>query len=240
MTDFEARLITETGVAARVAAIVEPALHALGFRLVRVKVTGTNGCTVQIMAEKPDGTMNVDDCETVSRIISPALDVDDPVGRAYYLEVSSPGIDRPLVRLSDFDRWAGFEAKIEMAIPVAGRKRYRGFVRSSEAPYAVIEMSDVKEGVDPFVRLLVADMAEARLMMTDDLITESLRRGKADLAAAMEDAEQDDQDGDEIDAEGADLVAEPDETPKLETTTKTPAKSRGDRARGPHTNPSRR
>ena len=98
------RLITENGVAARVAAIVEPVIEDLGFNLVRVKVTGTNGCTVQIMAERPDGTMSVTDCETVSRAISPVLDLEDPIDRAYHLEISSPGIDRPLGH--DLDRAA--------------------------------------------------------------------------------------------------------------------------------------
>src|SRR5919112_3331789 len=140
------RLITESGVAARVAAIVEPVIDGLGFRLVRVKVSGQNGCTVQIMAEREDGTMSVADCESVSRAVSPVLDLDDPIGRAYYLEVSSPGIDRPLVRAGDFTRWAGYDAKIEMAVPVAGRKRFRGIVRGAEDGEALVELPDVKDG----------------------------------------------------------------------------------------------
>ena len=183
MSHHDPRIIRETGVAARVAAIVEPAIEDLGFRLVRVRVTGTNGCTVQIMAEKPDGTMGVDDCEVVSRTVSPALDVDDPIGKAYYLEVSSPGIDRPLVRIGDFERWAGFEAKIELAVPQDGRKRYRGFIRGAAGDDAIIEMPDAKEESERLVHLPVRDMAEARLILTDELITESLRRGKAALAA---------------------------------------------------------
>src|SRR5919112_4232717 len=126
------RLITESGVAARVAAIAEPVIQDLGFRLVRVKVSGQGGCTVQIMAEREDGTMTVEDCETVSRALSPVFDLEDPVGRAYHLEISSPGMDRPLVRSQDFERWAGHEAKIEMAVPVDGRKRFRGVVRGVE------------------------------------------------------------------------------------------------------------
>ncbi len=186
MSQHEKRLITENGVAARVAAIIEPVVEDLGFRLVRVRVTGQNGCTVQIMAEKPDGTMGVDECEAVSRAVSPVLDLEDPVDRAYYLEVSSPGIDRPLVRLSDFDRWAGFEAKVEMAVPVEGRKRFRGFIRGTEGDCAVIELSDGKADEDVTAKLVVADMGEARLVLTDDLIKESLRRGKAALAGAEE------------------------------------------------------
>src|SRR5262245_50334434 len=104
---MEPRLIVEPGLAARVAAIVEPALERLNFRLVRVRISGSAGCTVQIMAERPDGSMTIDDCELVSRALSPVLDAADPIDRAYRLEISSPGIDRPLVRRSDFERYAG-------------------------------------------------------------------------------------------------------------------------------------
>ena len=173
------RLMTESGVAARVAAIVEPVIEDLGFNLVRVRVTGANGCTVQIMAERPDGTMAVADCETVSRAISPVLDLEDPIDRAYHLEISSPGIDRPLVRASDFERWSGYEAKVEMAVPVAGRKRYRGFIRGVEDDALLLELPDVKEGEERIARLTLTDLGEAHLVLTDDLIRESLRRGTA-------------------------------------------------------------
>lgn len=173
------RLITENGVAARVAAIVEPVIEDLGFNLVRVKVTGENGCTVQIMAERPDGTMAVSDCETVSRAVSPVLDLEDPISTAYYLEVSSPGIDRPLVRVSDFERWTGHDAKVELAVPQAGRKRFRGFLRGVENGELVIELPDVKEGLEPIARVPLSDLGEAHLVLTDDLIRESLRRGTA-------------------------------------------------------------
>ncbi|MBV6657989.1 MAG: ribosome maturation factor RimP, partial [Devosiaceae bacterium] len=109
------RLITETGVGARVAAIIEPAIETMGYRLVRVRVTGERGCTVQIMAERPDGTFTIEDCEAVSKDISPLLDVEDPIKSAYHLEVSSPGVDRPLVRVEDFARAAGHVAKIELS-----------------------------------------------------------------------------------------------------------------------------
>ncbi|HYF53173.1 MAG TPA: ribosome maturation factor RimP [Salinarimonas sp.] len=175
--DEDPRLITETGVGARVAAIVEPVLDDLGYRLVRVKISGTNGCTVQIMAERPDGTMTVDDCEAVSRAVSPALDVDDPLDRAYHLEVSSPGIDRPLVRAGDFERWVGHEARIEMSVPQDGRKRFRGLVRGSDDGHALVEIPKAGE-VEAFTaRLPLRDVAEARLVLTDDLIRETLRRG---------------------------------------------------------------
>src|ERR687895_1484789 len=122
-SDSERRLIVEQGVAARIAAIAEPVLTGLGYRLVRVRISGLAGCTVQIMAERPDGSMTIEDCEAVSRTLSPVLDVADPIERAYRLEVSSPGIDRPLVRRSDFERYAGHLVKIELAVPLQGRKR---------------------------------------------------------------------------------------------------------------------
>ncbi|TNC08881.1 ribosome maturation factor RimP [Methylobacterium terricola] len=175
----EKRLITETGVAARVAQIIEPAIEGLGFRLVRVRISGQNGCTVQIMAERPDGTMSVDECETVSRTISPILDVDDPIGGAYYLEISSPGIDRPLVRAGDFARWAGYEAKVELAMPLDGRKRFRGIIRAPDGDKVRIELPDVKEGLPSAYDLTLRDIAEAHLVLTDALVRESLRRGSA-------------------------------------------------------------
>jgi ribosome maturation factor RimP len=173
------RLITETGVAARVAAVAEPVIDDLGLRLVRVKVSSQNGCTVQIMAEREDGTMTVEDCEAVSRALSPVLDLEDPIGRAYNLEVSSPGIDRPLVRKEDFERWAGHETKIEMAVPVAGRKRFRGVIRGIEGQSVSIELPDAKTEDEKLARLPLSDLGEARLVLTDDLVRESLRRGSA-------------------------------------------------------------
>jgi ribosome maturation factor RimP len=174
----ERRLIVEPGLAARVAAIVEPVLEGLGYRLVRVRVSGLDGCTVQVMAERPDGTMTIDDCEAVSRAISPVLDVADPIERAYRLEISSPGIDRPLVRRSDFDRYAGNLVKIEMAVAVDGRKRFRGLLLGAEDAAARIRRDDVPAGEPADILLPIEDMAEAKLVLTDSLIAESLRRGK--------------------------------------------------------------
>jgi ribosome maturation factor RimP len=175
----EKRLITESGVAARVAAVAEPVVEDLGFRLVRVKVTPQNGCTVQVMAERPDGTMSVEDCEALSRALSPVLDLEDPVPQAYRLEISSPGIDRPLTRASDFARWAGHEAKVEMDVPLNGRKRFRGLLRGVEGNNAVIELQDVKEGEETVFRLPLTDIGDARLVLTDELVREALRRGSA-------------------------------------------------------------
>jgi ribosome maturation factor RimP len=174
----EPRLIIEPGLAARVASIAQPVLAEIGYRLVRVRVSASDGCTVQIMAERPDGTMLIEDCEKVSRALSPVLDVADPVDRAYRLEVSSPGIDRPLVRRSDFDRYAGHLAKIEMEVPVDGRKRFRGVLLGTDGDMARLRSDDASADAGD-VLLRIADMSEARLVLTDALVTESLRRGKA-------------------------------------------------------------
>src|ERR1700752_1425899 len=125
-TPVDDRLIRESGTDARIAAIVVPVLATIGFRLVRVRLSSQNGLTLQIMAERGDGTMTVEDCEEVSRAISPVLDVEDPLDKAYHLEISSPGIDRPLVRRSDFQAGIGHLVKLETSILVDNRKRFRG------------------------------------------------------------------------------------------------------------------
>jgi ribosome maturation factor RimP len=175
----EPRLIAEQGSAARVAAIAAPVLTGLGYRLVRVHVSGAQGCTVQIMAERADGTMRIEDCEAASRALSPVFDVEDPIDREYRLEISSPGIDRPLVRRSDFERYEGHEAKIEMAVAQDGRKRFRGILTGVEGDAARLRRKDAAEGEPADVALTIADMAEARLVLTDELIRESLRKGKS-------------------------------------------------------------
>jgi ribosome maturation factor RimP len=172
----EPRLILETGLAAKVAGIVAPAIEDVGCRLVRVRITGQNGCTLQIMAERDDGSMGVDECEAVSRAVSPVLDVEDPMDRAYHLEVSSPGIDRPLVRASDFARWTGHDTKVEMAVAAHGRKRFRGILAAATATTATIAPPDVKEGEPISYEIPIADMAEARLVLTDRLIDAALGR----------------------------------------------------------------
>jgi ribosome maturation factor RimP len=175
--ETEPRLIVEPGLAARVAAIAEPVIEQLGYRLVRVKISSADGCTVQIMAERPDGTMVVEDCETVSRALSLVLDMADPIDKAYRLEISSPGIDRPLVRKSDFDRYAGHLVKIETEIPIDGRKRFRGLLLGTEGDAARIrgDEADVKS---EFL-LPIDEMSEAKLVLTDELVTQALRREKA-------------------------------------------------------------
>jgi ribosome maturation factor RimP len=174
----EPRFAIERGLAARVAAVVEPALRGIGLRLVRVRITGMAGKTVQIMAERPDGTMTIDDCEAASQAISPALDVDDPIEGAYNLEVSSPGIDRPLVRRGDFERWAGHVAKIDMEVPQPprGRKRFHGVLKGLDGDVVLLTRDDAKEDEPVDVRLAIAEIGEARLVLTDDLIAAALKR----------------------------------------------------------------
>jgi len=174
----EPRLVVEPGVAARFCAVAEPVLVAMGYRLVRIKVSGELGCTVQIMAERPDGTMLIDDCEAVSRALSPVLDVADPIDRAYRLEISSPGIDRPLVRRSDFARYSGHLVKIEMAVAHQGRKRFRGLLDGVEGDAVRIQREGVTKDEDPLVLLPMHDIGDARLVLTDELVAESMRRGK--------------------------------------------------------------
>jgi ribosome maturation factor RimP len=175
----EPRLVVEPGVAARVSAVAAPVLQGMGYRLVRIRISGEAGCTVQIMAERPDGSMQIEDCEAISRALSPVLDVADPIDRAYRLEISSPGIDRPLVRRSDFERYAGHLVKIEMAVAHEGRKRFRGTLSGVEGDRVRLARDDVKAGDDAEVRLVMEDIGEARLVLTDELIAESMRRGKA-------------------------------------------------------------
>jgi ribosome maturation factor RimP len=193
----EPRLIVEQGIAARVAVVAEPVLVGIGYRLVRVKISGLDGCTVQIMAERPDGTMNVADCEAVSRALSPVLDVADPIDRAYRLEVSSPGMDRPLVRRSDFERHAGHQLKVEMAVALDGRRRFRGLLTGVEGEAARIRRDDASPGEAIEVLLSIEDMAEAKLVLTEALIVESLRRAKAQQREHQRDARVDEQQRDE-------------------------------------------
>jgi ribosome maturation factor RimP len=170
------RLTRETGLDARIAHIVEPIANDLGYDLVRVKVSGLNGMTVQIMAERPDGTMTVEDCELLSRNVSPAMDVADPINREYHLEISSPGIDRPLTRSKDFENWAGHEAKVEMDVAVDGRKRFRGVllgVKDGAAGMRLVDMS-----ADSDVWLPIESIGEARLVLTDALVRSALRAAK--------------------------------------------------------------
>lgn len=168
-------------------------MEDLGFRLVRVKCSGRNGFTVQIMAERPDGTIGVDDCEQISRNLAPVLDAEDPVDKAFHLEVSSPGIDRPLVRRSDFDRWAGHLAKIELDQSHEGRRRFRGVLLGLKDDTFGVRLEDAAAGQPDSVWLPLALLADARLILTDDLIAASLKAAKR---AARMDLDDDDVAGD--------------------------------------------
>jgi ribosome maturation factor RimP len=179
----EARLIDDAGPALRIGRIAAPVLRDLGLRLVRVKISAAAGATVQIMAERPDGTMSIEDCERASVALSPVFDVEEPMARAYRLEISSPGIDRPLVRESDFARAVGHEARIEMAVPINGRKRFRGQIEAvgpgPDGPAArLLVVGEDKSGTT-HVELPIRAMGEARLVLTDELIRAALRREKA-------------------------------------------------------------
>ncbi len=179
------RFIREAGLAARVADLVEPALLDGGFRLVRVVVTGGDSKTVQVMAERADGTLTIEDCETISRDISPLLDVHDPIAGAYRLEISSPGIDRPLVRPSDFEDWSGYEAKIELKEPIDGRKRFRGTLEGFEDGEVRIAV-DLDQVGRTVLGLPIGLVGEAKLVLTDELIREALRRAKKSKETTVE------------------------------------------------------
>jgi ribosome maturation factor RimP len=164
------RFMRESGLAAEIASLAEPVIEALGLRLVRVKISAQSGTTIQIMADRQDGAISVDDCALISRRLSPLLDANDPVAGGYTLEVSSPGIDRPLVRPSDFEDWVGFEAKIELKEMIDGRRRFRGIVEGYEDGEARLRIA-LKDYDEPqIVGLPVALIGEAKLVMTDSLL----------------------------------------------------------------------
>ena len=150
----------------RIREIIEPVAESLGFEIVRVRLLGGKAGTLQVMAERADGTMSIEDCAALSRAISPVLDIADPIANEYRLEVSSPGIDRPLTREKDFVRWAGHEAKLELDRPLNGRKRFRGLLRGLDGDNVMVELSDTHE----IVALLFADLDEAKLVLTDEML----------------------------------------------------------------------
>jgi ribosome maturation factor RimP len=164
----ETRLTRETGPALRVATLAEPVLESMGYRLVRVRMFGS---TLQIMAERPDGTFTIEDCETFSKAFSPMLDVADIISSRYQLEVSSPGIDRPLVRASDFENWDGHDVKIEMAVPLAGRKRFRGVLEGYHEGEVRLYIENPDGGKEKLlIGLPFTDIQHADLVLTDELI----------------------------------------------------------------------
>ncbi|MEM6623447.1 MAG: ribosome maturation factor RimP [Pseudomonadota bacterium] len=168
MTD----LIAKAPIDKRLASIVQPSIEGMGYELVRLRLMGGKRATLQIMAERPDGTMEVEDCAELSRNLSAILDVEDPIEGEYTLEVSSPGIDRPLTRLADFDRWEGYEAKLETAELIEGRRRFKGILAGTEDGDVLIE---IEEGT---IGLTFEWLSDAKLVLTDELISESLKRSK--------------------------------------------------------------
>ena len=158
--------------------LVAPTLDGLGFEMVRVMMQGKTRPTLQIMADRKDGLpMTVEDCATISRALSAVLDVEDPIGGAYVLEVSSPGIDRPLTRLKDFAMWDGYEARIETTELIDGRRRFKGALAGTEDDEVLIEIEEGGEAVT--IGLKFDWLSDAKLILTDELISEMLRQRKA-------------------------------------------------------------
>ena len=184
----------------RILDMIEPEAKALGLDVVRVRLMGSRTPVLQIMAERPDGRMDVEDCATFSRRISPVLDREDPIMGEYSLEVSSPGIDRPLTREGDFGKWAGHEVKVELGTPTAeGRKRFHGWITDEKD--GAVDLS-LKDGGS--VQLQIADMMKAHLVLTDKLIQDARSRGQAPTAEMDEDDIGDDFDDVEVEDEDED------------------------------------
>jgi ribosome maturation factor RimP len=173
------RFLREVGPAADLAALIEPVLEDMGFRLVRVAMSKRDGATIQIMADKAGGTIVVQDCADISRRLSPLLDTHDPIEGRYYLEVSSPGIDRILVRPSDFEDWAGYEVKVELKELIDGRKRFRGILEGYADGEMRLEVKFDEAGEPQVIGLPVELIQDAKLVLTDELIRASLTRAKA-------------------------------------------------------------
>ncbi|MCZ2203390.1 ribosome maturation factor RimP [Bartonella sp. A05] len=174
----EPRLFEEDGIEMRVATLITPLLKPLGFRLVRVRLLGLNGLTLQIMVERADGSMTIEDCETVSKTISPLLDVQNVIERKYHLEISSPGIDRPLVRKSDFFHWQGHIAKIETNTIIDGRRRFRGTIANITQNGFTLNADKAAYGEAMRVFIPFTDITNARLVLTNELIRDALKKTK--------------------------------------------------------------
>lgn len=173
MTD----LIAKTAIDRRLADIVGPVIEGLGFELVRIRLMGGKTRVLQIMADRPEGGIEVDDCAAISTAVSAVLDVEDPIEDNYILEVSSPGIDRPLTRLKDFEMWKGWEARIETTELIDGRRRFKGGLMGVEGDEILIEIEE--GGADVTIGLKFDWLSDAKLVLTDELIAEMLRQKKA-------------------------------------------------------------
>lgn len=177
-------LVAHTAIDRRLAGIVQPVIEGMGFELVRLRLMSGKTRTLQIMADRPEGGIEVADCADISTLVSAALDVEDPLEDPYLLEVSSPGIDRPLTRLKDFGMWAGYEARLETTELIDGRRRFKGVLAGVEGNEVLIE---IEEGT---IGLQFDWLADAKLILTDDLIAETLRARKS--AGVINEADFDD------------------------------------------------
>lgn len=191
MNQTTGTMIAKAPIDRRLAEIVRPSVEGMGFELVRLRLMGSKRPTLQVMAERPDGTMEVEDCAELSRQLSAVLDVEDPIEGEYTLEVSSPGIDRPLTRLSDFDRWEGYVAKLETAEPIEGRRRFKGVLAGVEGTEVLI---DIDEGV---IGLEFDWLSDAKLVLTDELMEASLKGRPAFNRADFDEVIETDGDEDE-------------------------------------------
>jgi ribosome maturation factor RimP len=170
-------LIAKAAIDRRLADIVAPVIEGLGYELVRIRLMGGLKKTLQIMADRPDGGIDVDECAKISTAVSAALDVEDPISEPYTLEVSSPGIDRPLTRLKDFDVWIGYEARIETEAQIDGRKRFKGILAGTEGDEVLITLPEGPDG-ELTIGLQFDWLSDAKLILTDELIAEMLRQRK--------------------------------------------------------------
>jgi len=172
-------LIAKAAIDRRLLELLQPTIEDMGFEIVRIRLLGGNVATLQLMVERPDGGIDVDECAQVSTAVSAIMDVEDPIVDNYSLEVSSPGIDRPLTRLKDFDSWNGHVAKMETSELIDGRRRFKG-TRAGVEDGEVLITLDATKTTDPVtIGLKFEWLADAKLVLTDDLITEMLRQRKA-------------------------------------------------------------
>lgn len=169
-------LIAKTAIDRRLAEIITPVIEDLGYELVRVRLQGGKTATLQIMADRPEGGINVDDCAQISTAVSATLDVEDPIEDNYHLEVSSPGIDRPLTRLKDFETFEGYEARLDLNQAIDGRKKFKGVLAGVEGTEVLINIED--KGQTHTIGLDFDLLSDAKLVLTDELIKEMLRQKK--------------------------------------------------------------
>ena len=182
-------LIAKSAIDRRLAEIVTPVIEGMGYELVRLRLMGGRTRNLQIMADRPAGGIDVEDCAKISTAVSAVLDVEDPIEEAYTLEVSSPGVDRPLTRLKDFDMWADYEARIETAELIDGRRRFKGMLRGTEDDEVLIEIEEAGQMLT--IGLKFDWLVDAKLVLTDELIAEMLRQRKASGNAPDGDIDED-------------------------------------------------